>query len=216
MKKDYTDITMLLDRSGSMSTLWSDVEGGITNFIEKNKKLDGEVKFTLLVFDELNGVNVDTVLDSVDIKQLSKIDLSQYKPRGNTPLNDAMGGSINKLGSKFSSMKEEERPDKVLFVTYTDGMENASREFNSSNVKKLVQHQSDKYNWEFVYLGTNQNVHAVADALGISSGNRTFYACNAVGVADSMAKCSSGSLKFRGKNYTKGTYFIDDEKDNNG
>lgn len=215
MKKDYTDITFVLDRSGSMSSIWSDVEGGLNSFIERNKQLPGEVKFTLVVFDSnyvINGEStcLETVINAVDIRQLGKISLANYRPRGGTPLYDAMGITINKLGTRLAALPENERPEKVLFVTYTDGGENASKEFKYG-VKSMVEHQTQKYAWEFVYLGTNQDVHKVADSLGISRGNRIFYACNAAGVAESSIKMSAGSLKMRSSNYKSGTYFDEDD-----
>lgn len=210
MKKDYTDITFVLDRSGSMASIWSDVEGGLNSFIDQNKKLPGTIKFTLVVFDLCGSkASVETVIDAVDINQLGRVDLSKYGPRGNTPLYDAMGITINKLGCRLSALPESERPEKVLFVTYTDGQENASIEFKHG-VKNLVEHQTQKYNWEFVYLGTNQDVHKVADSIGIPKNNRIFYACNAIGVMDSVERLSSGSLKMRSAGYKSGNYFSDE------
>lgn len=215
MKKDYTDITFVLDRSGSMSSIWSDVEGGLNSFVEKNKELPGDVKFTLLVFDS-NYSNtpsttcLETVINAVDIRHLGKISLANYGPRGGTPLYDAMGITINRLGARLAALPENERPKKVLFVTYTDGGENASHEFRHG-VKSMVEHQTQKYAWEFVYMGTNQDVHRVGESLGIPVGNRKFYTCSAVGVADSVQKLSAGSVKMRSANYTPGTYFDEDD-----
>lgn len=216
MKKDYTDITLVLDRSGSMQSIWSDVEGGLNSFIERNKQLPGTVKFTLVVFDSYYSPTnteqtvLETVINAVDIRQLGKIDLSNYRPRGGTPLYDAMGITINNLGARLASLPESERPEKVLFVTYTDGQENASKEF-SRGVKSMVEHQTQKYAWEFVYMGTNQDIHVVGASLGIPIGNRKFYACNSMGVMDSVQKMSAGSLKMRSANYKPGTYFDADD-----
>lgn len=213
MKKDYTDITFVLDRSGSMEYIWSDVEGGLNSFVDQNRKLPGEVKFTLVVFDsfykDMNYIDttlLETVIDAVDIRHLGKIDLSNYRPRGGTPLYDAMGITINKLGSRLAALPESERPEKVLFVTYTDGRENASKEF-ITGVKSMVEHQTSKYSWEFVYMGTNQDIHEVGASLGIPVGNRQFYSCNAVGVKMSAEKLSSGSVNFRSGTYKAGNYF---------
>jgi hypothetical protein len=196
-----------------MDWLWSDVQGGLNKFIDDNKKLDGDVKFTLVVFDHNDGkVQLEKVVEVADIRTLAVIDLNKYRPRGTTPLNDAMGITIKNLGSRLAALPESERPNKVLFVTYTDGMENVSSKFSRDKIKEMVTHQETKYNWEFVYLGTNQDVHAVADSLGIAKGNRVYYAHNALGIAESAVKLSAGSLKFRGTNYTKGTYFEEDEK----
>ena len=213
MKNGYTDITLLLDRSGSMHSLWSDVEGGLNKFVEDNRNIPGEVKFTLLVFDENYGLDLKTVINAQDIRSFEKISLKEFGPRGGTPLYDAMGTTINRLGNRLAALPESERPKKVLFVTYTDGMENASREFKNG-VKHMVEHQTNKYSWEFVYLGTNQDVHKVGSSLGIPVNNRMFYAYNSVGVADSVEKLSAGSRSLRSDNYVAGNYFGNQDQTN--
>lgn len=204
MKKNCTDITFVLDRSGSMESIWNDVEGGLSTFVSENKKLPGEVRFTLVVFD--TG-GVDTVLNHVDIKAIEKIDLNAYRPRGGTPLYDAVGITVNSLGSYLSGLSENTRPEKVLFAIMTDGQENSSKEFRSDVVKNMVKHQSDKYNWDFVYLGANQDAVFSGKKLGIAAGNSIQYIANKIGtsrVFDGAIECTSN---YRLGNSFKGNFF---------
>lgn len=204
MKKDYTDITFVLDRSGSMQTIWNDVEGGLSTFVAENKKLPGEVRFTLVVFD--TG-GVDTVLNHVDIKAIEKVDLSDYSPRGETPLYDAVGRTVNSLGSYLSGLSENSRPEKVLFVIMTDGRENSSREFRSETVKNMVKHQSDRYNWEFVYFGSNQDAIFSGKELGIAAGNSVQYLATQDGTARAFGEYVKCSSSYRTGNTVKGNFF---------
>src|SRR6478609_10472345 len=153
MKKDYTDITFVLDRSGSMSSIWSDVQGALDSFIAKNKEIPGKVSFTLVVFDgNKNRADVVTVYNAVDIRSIDRVDLSNYQPRGMTPLHDGMGITINNVGFRLAALPESERPEKVLFGSMTDGLENYSKEFTAQKIKEMVEHQTKKYGWEFIYL----------------------------------------------------------------
>ena len=204
MKKDYTDITFVLDRSGSMSSVWDDVIGGLKTFLQENKKVPGEVKFSLVVFD---SVSIDTVIDHSDLRSIENINLHEYKPRGGTPLYDALGKTINDLGRRLSKIQENDRPDKVLFVVMTDGYENASREFRSTTINNMVTHQTDKYNWDFVYLGANQNAILAGSTIGFSPGNSISYSSTPTGTLKSFDTLSSLSANYRCGRSLKGEFF---------
>src|SRR5690554_1640502 len=148
MGSNLTEIIFLLDRSGSMGGLENDTIGGFNAFIEKQKQMNGKTIVTAVLFDHeyqllWNGIGAE------DAKLTSK----EYYVRGTTALLDAVGKTILDVGRRLLTLPEEERPDKVIFVITTDGMENASREFTHQKVKELIKHQQERYNWEFIFLG---------------------------------------------------------------
>lgn len=173
-KPNYTEIVLIVDSSGSMGRIQADTEGGINTFIEEQKKVPGECKVTLVTFSTRHKEQYV----GKDIAEVPKFTLV---PSGNTSLLDAIGHTINTVGARLSSLKEEERPSKVIFVISTDGEENSSREFNRTQVFEMIQHQTNKYSWDFVFLGANQDAIAVGNSLGISAQRSVTYAANSIG-----------------------------------
>ena len=150
MRKNYTHITFLLDRSYSMMRQWEDVQRGYEKFVAEHKGVEGKCTFSLIFFDdEYNNDNPFT-----DVKYLN--DKLLVSPRGNTALNDAFGKSILQTGETLAAMNEQDRPAKVLFVIQTDGEENSSSEFSGFQVAELIKDQTDKYNWQFIFLGADE------------------------------------------------------------
>lgn len=174
--KDTTHITVVLDDSGSMDMILTDTLGGYNTFVREQKKTakPGDT-FSLVTFKGYlhRNVNISTV---------EELTTQTYKPRGGTPLLDTLGNSILELGQHFSEMKEEDRPSKVLFVIITDGEENASREYTRDEVKTKITHQTDKYKWEFVYLGANQDAIKQGHNYGIGMNNSMSYGTNKKGL----------------------------------
>lgn len=167
MRNDLTDITVVTDRSGSMEECRLEAENGINHFIEEQKKLSGEALFSLIQFDtEYEFVHRGTAIAQV----------GRYKlvPRGMTALLDAMGRSINEAGDRLSKMSEDQRPGLVVFVIVTDGQENASHEFTRNQIKGTIERQQKEYNWQFTFLGANQDAFAEAASLGIVGAAATF------------------------------------------
>jgi hypothetical protein len=151
MKKDYCEIIMVLDESGSMSSCKSDTVGGVNEFLNNQKRLAGEVKVTLVKFSDYYKV----INDAAPLQQIEYLNDHNYTPSNTTALLDAVGKTINKTGQRLAAMKEKNRPEKVIFVIITDGFENASQEFSQSEVFKMVTHQKEKYSWEFTFLGAD-------------------------------------------------------------
>lgn len=174
MNRKKTEIIFLLDRSGSMAGLESDTIGGFNAFIKKQSSFDRETDVTTVLFDDQYEV-LWHGLNSQEVKLTDK----EYFVRGTTALLDAVGKTIINVGNRLSSYNEMERPGKVIFVITTDGLENASVEFTYSKVKNLIQHQQEKYNWEFIFLGANIDVAKEANSLGILKENAyTFESSN--------------------------------------
>lgn len=185
---DLTEIITVVDRSGSMSAIAQDMEGGYNAFIEDQKRLPGRCRLTQVQFDNI----VETVYSGVDIHVAPKLDL---QPRNTTALFDAIGKTINEVGRRLSYTPEHERPGRVLFVIITDGKENASQVFSQRTIANMIQHQTDRYSWKFVFLGANQDSFGTAAALNITTANN--FVADAAGVGIMMQNFSSGSAGYR-------------------
>ena len=162
MKSDLTDITLVVDRSGSMEQVREDAEGGVNAFIEQQAKEPGDALLTLVQFD----TEYEFLHKGVPISQVPKYKLV---PRGMTALLDAIGRAINETGERLAKMNEPDRPGLVVFVVMTDGQENSSKEFSKADIKAMIQRQQDTYKWHFTFLGANQDAFAEAGGMGIDA-----------------------------------------------
>ena len=160
MRNDLTDITIVLDRSGSMTTVQQEAEHGLNHFISEQKNQPTDAIFTLVQFD----TEYEFVHSGIPIQSVPHCKL---EPRGWTALFDALGRAIQETGSRLGSISESDRPGLVLFVILTDGQENSSKEYKKDQIKSMIEHQQSHYNWKFIFLGANQDSFAEADALGI-------------------------------------------------
>lgn len=179
MKKNLTEIVFILDRSGSMSGLEADTIGGYNSLLEKQKKEDGEAIVSTVLFDDTQEV----LHDRVNLDRMKPITDREYYVRGCTALLDAVGGAIHHIGNVHKYAREEDRPEKTLFIITTDGMENASRRYTYDKVKKMVERQKEKYGWEFLFLGANIDAIEVAGRFGIGADRAVNYECDAMGTA---------------------------------
>lgn len=184
MKKNLTEIVFILDRSGSMSGLEQDTIGGFNSIIEKQKEEDGEAYVTTVLFDH----EYKLLHDHVNLAEIQPMTNDDYSPRGMTALYDAIGLTINSIGARLSDAPEEERPEKVIIVITTDGHENASKEFSTSRIKEMIEHQQSKYSWTFMFLGANIDSVTEASAIGIN----TAFARNYTATADGVASHAGG------------------------
>lgn len=186
----YTEIVVLLDRSGSMASIKTAMESGFNEFINGHK-VNPSTRISLVQFDGENPYEeVYTAWPVTSVLQL-KLD-----PRGSTPLCDALCRAIDKTGQRFANMREGDRPSNVLFVIITDGQENASRLNNRTDVKKRTQHQNEKYAWQFVYLGANQDAIAEAISFGMSAQNAITYDANIGSTKRAMHNLVSNSVRY--------------------
>jgi hypothetical protein len=160
MKQNLTDLTIIIDRSGSMDSCATEASNGINQLIEDQKKQSGECLATLVQFD----TSYEFVHKGIQIVNVPKYTLV---PRGMTALFDAVGRSINEAGDRLAKMREEDRPGLVVFVIVTDGLENSSHEFTGDQIRAMIERQQKDYNWKFTYLGANQDAFAAASNIGI-------------------------------------------------
>ena len=179
MKKNATELVMILDRSGSMSGLESDTIGGYNGMLRKQREAGGEVIVSTVLFDDRSEV----LYDRVPLPEMPQMTEKEYYVRGCTALLDAVGGAIHHIGNVHKYMREEDRPQKTIFVITTDGMENASHEYSYERVKEMVERQKEKYGWEFLFLGANIDAIRAASRFGISEDRAANYNSDRIGTA---------------------------------
>ena len=171
IKNGITELVFILDRSGSMAGLESDTIGGFNAMIEKQRKQDGECYVSTVLFD-----NVSEVLhDRVKLSEIKHMTDKEYTVRGCTALIDALGGAIRHIGNIHKYARNEDVPEHTVFVITTDGMENASRKYSSDRVKAMIEHQKEKYGWEFLFIGANIDAVETAAQYGISKDRAVNY-----------------------------------------
>lgn len=165
MKENFIHVCFVIDESGSMSGTESDVIGGFKKVIDEQKAIkDGTCSVSYFKF----ASNVEEVFIGKDINEVEYLD-GKYRPNGLTALFDGVGTAIDKIGKWLNEMKEEDKPEKNLIVVMTDGGENNSHDYSASKVREMIKHQEDKYNWSFVYMGSDITNADDANALGFNT-----------------------------------------------
>ena len=177
MKKNLTEIVFILDRSGSMAGLEDDTIGGFNAMIEKQKCEQGEACVSTILFDNVSQV----IHDRLDIQKIPPMTRKEYYVRGCTALLDAVGGAIHHIGNVHKYAREEDRPEKTLFVITTDGFENASRRYDYTRVRQMIQRQKEQYGWEFLFLGANIDAAREAARFGIDEDRAANYHADSEG-----------------------------------
>ena len=177
MKKGLTELVFIIDRSGSMSGLESDTIGGFNSLLEKQKKEEGEALVSVVLFDD----QMEVLYDRKEIQEVEPMNDRQYYVRGCTALLDAVGGAIHHIGNVHKYAREEDVPEKTLFIITTDGMENASRMYSYEKVRQMVEHEKEKYNWEFLFLDANIDAIRVAGRFGIKPSRAVNYENDSIG-----------------------------------
>lgn len=177
MKKGLTEVVFILDRSGSMGGLEKDTIGGFNSMLQQQRNGEGEVLISTVLFDNI----VEVLHDRVDIAKVEPMNENQYFVRGCTALLDAIGESIHHIGNIHKYAREEDRPEKTLFIITTDGMENASERYTYDKIKEMIERQEKKYHWEFLFFGANIDAIQVARRFGIDEDCTVNYECDSEG-----------------------------------
>ena len=179
MKKNLTEIVFILDRTGSMSGLEADTVGGFNAMIAKQKNEPGEALISTVLFDDESVV----IHDRVPVQNIAPMTERDYYVRGRTALLDAIGGAIHHIGNVHKYARAEDVPEHTLFVITTDGMENASRRYDSERVKQMIERQKARHGWEFLFLGANIDAVETASQFGIGADRAVNYQCDSEGTA---------------------------------
>lgn len=193
MKKNLTEIVFILDRSGSMAGLERDTVGGFNAMIEKQRQEPGEAIVSTVLFDNESVV----IHDRVPLDKVPALTEKEYYVRGCTALLDAVGGAIHHIGNVHKYAREEDRPEKTLFVITTDGMENASRRYTYEKLKAMIERQKEKYGWEFLFLGANIDAAREAARFGINADRAANYNADSVGTSVIYEAVSETVCNFR-------------------
>lgn len=164
----FTVIQAIIDRSGSMESIRSDAEGGFNAFIADQRTQPGECRVSLVQFDH----EYEVVYEDTSIADVPRLRIA---PRGRTAMLDAIGHAITSLGVRLANLPEDKRPGTVLVCIVTDGLENASREFNYDVIKTMITHQEQVYSWTFLYLGADQDAIAQGSRMGIDASRALSY-----------------------------------------
>ena len=174
-----TELVFILDRSGSMSGLEKDTIGGFNSMLAKQRKEPGEAVVSTVLFDN----KIEVIHDRVPISEVPDITEKEYYVRGCTALLDAVGGAIHHIGNVHKYARREDVPEKTLFVITTDGLENASCRYTYDKVRRMIEHEKERYGWEFIFLGANIDAAKEAKRFGISEDMAANYNCDEEGTA---------------------------------
>jgi len=180
----YTHLTLVVDRSGSMSSVREEAEAGINALVAQQFALPGELTVTLSQFDN--------VFDTVQRMSTSPFTYD-LEPRGMTALLDAVGMEIARTGQDLASLPEQERPGRVLLVVVTDGHENSSHEYSVERVRSMLKVQREQYGWEVRFLGADDAAWQ-GEALGVGT---TRYANTGAGNRAVFASMSGSMAAYR-------------------
>jgi hypothetical protein len=193
MRNDLTAILMILDRSGSMAPLSDDTVGGFNHFIQEQRWQPGDAVVTLVLFNH----DYEIVYNAKPIQDVEPLTAKRYNPGGNTALLDAIGRGVYDLGRKLGDMDENDRPGKVVVVIMTDGQENASKEYRRDKIRAVVQEQTERYSWSFLFLGANIDAFAEAGGMGIDKARSMNFQASAAGVRRTMSLISASITDMR-------------------
>jgi len=171
MKKDLVELVFILDRSGSMAGLEKETIAGFNRMIQQQKEVQGEALVSTVLFDD----RFEVLHNRVSIQKIEHMTSKDYYVRGSTALLDAIGRSILKIRNVHKALEEENKPEKTLFFITTDGMENASVEFNYERVNEYIQLQKEKYGWDFIFIGANIDAIGTAKKFGIDADRAVNY-----------------------------------------
>ena len=193
MNNNISELVFILDRSGSMSGLEGDTIGGFNSLIEKQRSLDGKCFVTTVLFDS----DFERLHDRVELSEIPVMTEKDYYVRGCTALLDAIGSTIRHIVSIHRYARPEDVPEHTTFVIMTDGMENARCSFDSATVKRMIEHEKEKYGWEFLFLAANIDAVETASRVGIHADRAANYHADRRGTAVVYETVSETLLRTR-------------------
>lgn len=187
---DDVHVQIVLDRSGSMGSIAAATIDAVNGFFAKQRVHPGMLRLSLADFDSQEPFR--TVIDGVPISEVLDLTESDYRPRGGTPLLDAIGRAVERLDARAAQLPDE---DQVL-VILTDGYENASTDYTHARIARLLEARQEA-GWAVLFLGANQDSFATGGRMNMRQGNTRNFQASADGVRQAMAQTSEAMLKHR-------------------
>ena len=178
-----------------MDLIKNDAIGGFNSFLEEQKKLPREATLTLIQFN----TDYSVIHENKPLSDVNPISDKDYIPMGSTALLDAVGKTVDSTGRRLANTPEENRPEKVIVAILTDGQENASRSYDLSKISDMISHQKEKYSWEFIFLGANQDAFSEAAKIGIDSKDTINFAASSDGIRTAYSNMSDSVRAYRKK-----------------
>jgi Mg-chelatase subunit ChlD len=183
MKNHYSEIALVLDRSGSMEGCRKAAIESFNAFLHEQQQTEGLAKLTLILFDDEYLVPIE----ALPVAEILPLNDDSYVPRGSTALLDAIGRTIDELGARLAALPEQDRPVQVIVAILTDGRENSSQNYTWQQIADAIKQQSEQYRWTFLFLGANQDAIATAAQMNIAAANAGTYVADAAGLHASSA-----------------------------
>ena len=210
MNDNLTDITFLLDRTGSMRSRKEETIQGFNAFIEDQRTGAGDCLMTLIQFDSDDPKEI--VYEAKPIAEAPFLSNETFVPRGWTPLRDALGYAIVKTGERLDRIAEKDKPSKVIFVVFTDGEENWSREYTQEKIREMVNHQRDKYNWQFIFIGADIDAFAQGGGIAMAA-PMTIGTVGITGMSAGLSSTSENIKAYRVSSATGSLHYTKDQRD---
>jgi len=194
-----THVTFVLDSSGSMNKIEEDTKGGFNSLLEEQQNEDGEATITLYEFND----HVERLFQAEPVEGVPQLSDENYSPGGRTALYDAMAMAIRNTGQRIAIPNGQSRPDHVLVVVLTDGKENAS-ETTHGTVKELIELRQEEDDWEFLFIGANQDAVLTAEEMGMEKDRALTMSHNAEGAQAAYESTSEQISQLRQEGKTDG------------
>ncbi|MBS7338487.1 MAG: hypothetical protein KIG81_11600 [Thermoguttaceae bacterium] len=194
MNNDVTELVLILDRSGSMSSCARSTVDCFNDFIEKQKQENsGAVYVSVVLFNQGREV----LYNRVGLYEVRPLTVEEFRASGGTALYDALASGIHHIGKAYKYARPDEAPGKTIFVVITDGAENSSRLYTLEETRKMVEREIREYGWEFLFFGANLRAKEVAQALGFKEENAVDYICDEIGSTQTYDALNSFVSEFR-------------------
>lgn len=212
MKNKRTYYQLILDRSGSMYSCIEQTVTGVNSQIRRIKEIaerfpEQEVATSLCLFNH----KVSQVRDRVSIGMLEEISYLDYQPDGNTALYDAIGLTIKRLQETIGQEVERNEAS-VVVVIFTDGRENASRQFTHNHISSLISELEMTGKWSFSYIGATLDAVNIAVNLNIRASNASRYSVNeSVKEFNKVADCFEYYIGHKEQGVVNKNFLTDDD-----
>lgn len=202
---NLTDITIVLDRSGSMESIKSATIEGFNSFLKDQKEDDLKSLVSFVQFDD----EYETVYKGKNIKDTQYLNLDSFHPRGLTALLDAIGKTIKSTKKRIKQLPKKKQPENIIIAIITDGLENASKNYSRTDIFNKIKKREEKDGWKFIFIAANQDAIHEAQKIGISESSALSFSADEYGMRDAMDSFSKEMYEM--KRREEKSFLFDDE-----